>query len=110
MAPEHPTRLLPPATNATERLLIDLLYDPLYRLDERMQPVPELARALPEVSEDGLTWTIPIKADARFHDGTKVTTEDVLFSPAHGRLAVVPARARALRGRARPPRGAAAAR
>jgi ABC-type transport system substrate-binding protein len=80
MAPEHPTRLLPPATNATERLLIDVLHDPLYRLDERMQPVPELARTLPEVSDDGLTWRIPIKADARFHDGTKVTTEDVLFS------------------------------
>ncbi len=80
MAPEHPTRLLPPATNATEHLLIDLLYDPLYRLDETMQPIPELARALPEVSDDGLTWTIPIKADARFHDGSKVTTEDVLFT------------------------------
>ena len=80
MAPEHATRLLPPATNATERLLIDVLYDPLYRLDEAMQPVPELARTLPEVSQDGLTWTIPIKADARFHDGSKVNAEDVLFS------------------------------
>ena len=80
MAPEHPTRLLPPAGNATERLLIDLLYDPLYRLDESMQPVPELARDLPEVSRDGLTWTIPIRADARFHDGEKVKADDVLFS------------------------------
>lgn len=80
LAPEHPTRLLPPAANVTERLLIDLLYDPLYRLDETMQPVPELARTLPEVSRDGLTWTIPIRADARFHDGTKVTPEDVMFS------------------------------
>ena len=35
VAPEHPTRLLPPATNVTERLLVDLLYDPLYRLDEQ---------------------------------------------------------------------------
>jgi ABC-type transport system substrate-binding protein len=45
-----------------------------------MLPIPELARELPEVSQDGLTWTIPIKADARFHDGSKVTTEDVLFT------------------------------
>lgn len=80
MAPEHPTRLLPPARNATERLLIDVLYDPLYRLDEQLRPVPELARTLPEVSEDGRTWRIPIKADARFHDGKKVTAGDVLFS------------------------------
>jgi len=80
MAPEHPTRLLPPAGNATERLLIDLLYDPLYRLDANMQAVPELARDLPEVSKDGLTWTISIRADARFHDGEKVKADDVLFS------------------------------
>ena len=80
MAPEYPTRLIPPAGNATERLLLDLLYDPLYRLDESRQPVPELARTLPEVSQDGLTWTIPTRTDARFHDGSKVTADDVTFS------------------------------
>jgi peptide/nickel transport system substrate-binding protein len=80
MAPDHPTRLLPPATNATERLLVDLLYDPLYRLDETLQPVPELARELPQVSKDGLTWTVAIRADARFHDGEKVKADDVAFS------------------------------
>ena len=80
MAADPPTRLLPPASNPTEALLVDLLYDPLYRLDDALQPVPELARDLPEVSKDGLTWRIPIKADARFHDGSKVTPEDVMFS------------------------------
>jgi ABC-type transport system substrate-binding protein len=80
MAADPPTRLLPPATNPTEDLLTDLLYDPLYRLDDAFQPVPELARDLPEVSKDGLTWRIPIKADARFHNGQKVTPEDVMFS------------------------------
>lgn len=80
MAPEYPTRLLPPAGNPTERLLVDLLYDPLYRLDASMQPVPELAKALPQVSKDGLTWTIPVRTDARFHDGSKVTAGDVTFS------------------------------
>jgi hypothetical protein len=80
MAADPPTRLLPPAANPTEELLTDLLYDPLYRLDDAFQPVPELARDLPEVSKDGLTWRIPIKADARFHNGQKVTPEDVMFS------------------------------
>ena len=58
MAAEHPSRLLPPAANATEDLLTDLLYDPLYRLDDAVQPVPELAM-LPEVSRDGLTLAHP---------------------------------------------------
>ncbi len=88
MAPEHPGRLLPPATNATERLLSDLLYDPLYRLDEQQQPVPELARAMPTISADGKTWEIPIRQDARFHDDRSVTPEDVIFSLA---LAASPA-------------------
>jgi ABC-type transport system substrate-binding protein len=80
IASDHPRHLLPPAANPTEALLIDLLYDPLYRLDEQRRAVPELARDLPEVSADGLTWRIPIRSDARFDDGTKVTPEDVLFS------------------------------
>jgi ABC-type transport system substrate-binding protein len=81
MAPEHPTRLLPgDHLNATEKLLIDVLYDSLYRLDENMQPVPELAKTLPEISKDGLTLTIPIKSDARFHSGVKLRADDVTFS------------------------------
>jgi len=81
MAPEHPTRLLPDDNlNATERLLVDVLYDPLYRLDEQQQPVPEVAKSLPEISKDGLTWKIPIKADAKFHSGEKLNADDVTFS------------------------------
>ena len=88
MAPEPPMRLLPPAANATERLLVDLLYDPLYRLDQNQQAVPELARTLPTVLDDGVTWEVPIRADARFHDGLAITAEDVMFSL---RLAASPA-------------------
>jgi ABC-type transport system substrate-binding protein len=81
MAPDHPTRLLPGDNlNATESLLVDVLYDPLYRLDEQQRPVPELAKELPQISEDGLTWTIPIKVDARFHSGAKLRASDVTFS------------------------------
>ena len=81
MAPEHPTRLLPGDNlNATERLLVDVLYDPLYRLDEQHRPVPELAKELPEIDDEGLTWRIPIKVDARFHSGEKLRASDVTFS------------------------------
>ena len=81
MAPAHPTRLLPDdSLNATERLLVDVLYDPLYRLDENMAPVPELAKDLPRISDDGRVWKVPIKVDARFHSGKKVTADDVTFS------------------------------
>ncbi len=81
MAPEHPTRLLPSDTlNATEELLVDVLYDPLYRLDHELQPVPELAKALPQIRKSGTVLEIPIKADARFHSGDKLKADDVVFS------------------------------
>ncbi len=83
VAPAHPTRLLPGDNlNATEELLVDVLYDPLYRLDKDMRPVPELAKDLPTIkkSAKGYEWSIPIKADAKFHSGQKVKASDVLFS------------------------------
>ncbi len=83
IAPEHPTRLLPGDNlNATEQLLVDVLYDPLYRLDKDMRPVPELAKDFPQIkkTDDGYEWTIPIKIDARFHSGQKLKASDVLFS------------------------------
>jgi ABC-type transport system substrate-binding protein len=81
MAPAYPARLLPSDTlNPTEELLVDLLYDPLYRLDAEMRPVPELARDLPQISKGGTVLEIPIKADAKFHSGDKLKADDVVFS------------------------------
>jgi len=36
-----------------------------------------------EVSSDGLTWTFTIRKGAKFHNGTEVTAEDVLWSLQH---------------------------
>ena len=56
-----PTGLLPPATNEATDLLVSLMYDPLYRLDQHLVPRPVLAAGLPVVSADGLTWTIDMR-------------------------------------------------
>ncbi|WP_234434341.1 ABC transporter substrate-binding protein [Streptomyces sp. NRRL F-5126] len=53
--------------------LIDL--DPITR-----EPYLALAAKQPEVSADGLTWTVPLRAGARFSDGTTVTAQDVAWS------------------------------
>ena len=45
--------------------------------DKGMQP--GLATALPEISPDKLSYTLKLK-DAKFHDGTPVTSEDVKWS------------------------------
>lgn len=42
--------------------------------------VPQLATALPQVSADGLTYTIPVRQEVVFHDGTAFNAEAMAFS------------------------------
>ena len=41
--------------------------------------LPKSLGTVPEVSEDGLTYTITLREDAKWSDGTPVTTRDVEF-------------------------------
>jgi oligopeptide transport system substrate-binding protein len=51
----------------------------LYRLDKDLKPTPGLAKALPEISADGLTYTIKLR-DANWSDGTPVKAQDFVYS------------------------------
>ncbi len=60
----------------------------IYNLGERLydyevgttQLKPQLATALPRVSENNLTYTIPLRQDVVFHDGTPFNAEAMVFS------------------------------
>ena len=54
-------------------------HDFLIRSDQNRQYIPGMATEW-EVSEDGRTWTVTLRDDALFHDGTPVTAEDVEFT------------------------------
>jgi ABC-type transport system substrate-binding protein len=54
------------------------LYNGLYGYDDRLTPVPALARDLATVTPDGLTWTIELRDGIEFHDGTPLTADDVV--------------------------------
>src|SRR4030095_8249736 len=66
------------------------IFDPLYKYDRLARPykvVPNTAAALPEISADGMTWTIRIKPGIHFSDdpafkGRKreLTAEDYVYS------------------------------
>lgn len=55
----------------------DRLYT--YELDST-ELEPQLATELPTVSEDGLTYTIPLREGVTFHDGTPFNAEAMKFS------------------------------
>lgn len=42
--------------------------------------VPRLATALPEISEDGKTYIIPLRKGVKFHDGTTFDAHDMVYS------------------------------
>jgi peptide/nickel transport system substrate-binding protein len=50
--------------------------------DGAMVLIPGIATKW-ELSDDGLTWTYTIREGVKFHDGTEVTPEDVLWTLRH---------------------------
>ena len=55
-------------------------YDGIYRwLDNPPQLKPWLAESH-TISPDGLTYTFKLKPGAKFHDGTEITADDVVYS------------------------------
>ncbi|MBI4127619.1 MAG: peptide ABC transporter substrate-binding protein [Parcubacteria group bacterium] len=66
-------------TNDADMDLIPLIYSSLFKFDENRTLVPDLAKEY-TVSEDAKTYTITLRDDATFHDGTPLTADDVLFT------------------------------
>ena len=66
-------------TNSFKQMMLYnniLRYNPI---DAGKTIIPDLATSW-EVSEDGKTWTFPIREEVNFHDGTILTAEDVAAS------------------------------
>lgn len=56
------------------------VFETLYTWGEGWRIVPLLASADPELSADGRTYTIPLRDGVRFHDGSTMSSQDVLAS------------------------------
>jgi peptide/nickel transport system substrate-binding protein len=76
-------RTLDPADN-NELAGLNIIYnvgESLYTYELGTTEIkPLLATAMPQISEDGLTYTIPIRQKVTFHDGTPFNAEAMAFS------------------------------
>jgi oligopeptide transport system substrate-binding protein len=52
----------------------------LYRLDKDGKPQPAVAAGMPEVSKDGLTYTIKLRDNATWADGSPLTAHDFEYA------------------------------
>ena len=67
------------ARTQADRDLVALLFPGLVRNGPGGTLVPDLAERW-SVDKTGKTWLVDLRADARWHDGTPVTADDVVFT------------------------------
>ena len=61
------------------------VFDNLWRFDDNLKIVPDIATEVPStsnggISSDGLTYTVHLKPNVKFNNGDAVTSTDVLYS------------------------------
>ncbi len=67
------------AVSDADHDLTALVFSGLMKVDHDNSLIPDLARSF-VISDDALTYTFTMRDDAYFHDGVKVTADDVLFT------------------------------
>jgi len=68
------------ATDLVSFTAMNNVFEGLYTLDLKGQVVPATAEKMPEVSEDGLTYTFTIRKDAIWSNGDPVTSQDYVYT------------------------------
>ena len=67
------------ATDATSGEYIVEIYSGLVTMNKNLEVIPDLAKSI-QISPDGMIYTFVLRSNAKFHDGTSVTSEDVVWS------------------------------
>jgi ABC-type transport system substrate-binding protein len=60
-------------------IVMQLLYNGLYRYNDKLEAVPDLAARPCDIADDKVTITCTL-VDATFHDGTSMTADDVAYT------------------------------
>lgn len=66
-------------TNIIGSVVINNIYEGLYRLDPSSLPKPAGATELAEVSDDGLTYKFKLRKEAKWSNGDPITSKDYVY-------------------------------
>ena len=79
LTPE-PAILIPGVNSQAPSLLVQSkMYQSLLEFSPKLEPKPLLAKSW-VLSPDSKTWTFTLQDNVKFHDGTPMTADDVIFS------------------------------
>ncbi|MFC7393093.1 peptide ABC transporter substrate-binding protein [Scopulibacillus cellulosilyticus] len=67
-------------TDATSVDTIATVKSGLMRLNQHLEPVPDMAASMPKVSKDKKTYTFTLRKDAKWSDGSPVTADDFVYA------------------------------
>jgi peptide/nickel transport system substrate-binding protein len=67
------------AGNEADSDVAQLVYSGLFKHGSNGEIVPDLAESY-EISKDGLTYTVNLKKDVKWHDGESFSLDDVIFT------------------------------
>lgn len=65
--------------NPIDREFTDMIFRGLIKYNSRNQPVGNLAKEW-EIKDDGKTYEVELKPELYWHDGVKITSDDVVFT------------------------------
>lgn len=68
------------ATTNPSFTILNAVNEGLYRLDADGKPQPALAKELPKISPDGLTYTITLRDGLTWADGSPLTAKDFVYA------------------------------
>ncbi len=57
---------------------IGFIFPNLYEADKNLNVIPALADGMPSISSDGKVWTVKIRKNAKWSDGSPITADDVV--------------------------------
>ena len=57
---------------------LSFIFPNLYSADKNLNVIPDLADGMPSVSSDGTVWTVKIKKNGKWSDGTPITADDLI--------------------------------